>query len=309
MLAQAIDVLLYLEPALCVIALAVLIWRAEHRRYLAFAALLVNRLLTDVLAIAVLQAPKTVMSQSLRYDVYFYVYWLGFASELLIDLWVIYSLYELAMEPLSGLKQLGRIVFRWASGIAVLISLSVAMGSSSAQTRWITRFVLQLDRTQCVLSLCMLTFVCIAIRPMGLSHRSRIFGVSLGLATMATVNLVLSSWVITHRGMEQVVAVLNGLNPCLTFLLWIVYFILPEPERKMILIPTTSPYHHWNEISLAMGDNPGVVAVGTVGTDIFHPAELEALQMASIRIGEQRKLEQLEKEERMRLRREQALIY
>ena len=109
--------------------------------------------------------------------------------------------------------------------------------------------------------------------------------------------------------MTQVRSLINGLNPCLTFVLWIVYFILPEPERKMILIPTTSPYHHWNEISLAMGDNPGVVAVGTVGTDIFHPAELEALQMASIRIGEQRKLEQLEKEERTRRRQEQALIY
>ncbi len=77
----------------------------------------------------------------------------------------------------------------------------------------------------------------------------------------------------------------------------------------MILIPTTSPYHHWNEISIAMGDNPGVVAVGKVGTDVFHPSELEVLQMASIRIGEQRKREQLEKDERMRRRREQALIY
>ena len=41
--------------------------------------------------------------------------------------------------------------------------------------------VSQLQRTQSILTLCLLLFVCFAIRPMGLSYSSRIFGVSLGL--------------------------------------------------------------------------------------------------------------------------------
>ena len=304
----ALATMVYIEPVLCLMALLTVIWRDEHRRYLAFASLLTNRLVTDVLLLAVMKTPKSWMNPHTQYNLYFYIYWFGTATELLLDLWVIYSLYELSMEPLEGLKKLGRIVFQWASGIAVLVSLSVALGPGATGS-WISRFILQLDRTQCVLSLCMLTFVCVAIRPMGLSHRSRIFGVSLGLATMATVNLVLSSWIISHPEIAPTISLFNGLNPCVTFIMWTVYFLLPEPERKMILIPTTSPYHHWNEISIAMGDNPGVVAVGKVGTDIFHPSELEVLQMASIRIGEQRRKEQLEKDERTRRRRETALIY
>ena len=44
-------------------------------------------------------------------------------------------------------------------------------------------FVSQMQRTQSILILCLLLFVCFAIRPMGLSYRSRIFGVSLGLGS------------------------------------------------------------------------------------------------------------------------------
>ena len=46
---------------------------------------------------------------------------------------------------------------------------------------------------QSILTLCLLLFVCFAIRPMGLSYTSRIFGVSLGLGIMATTDLVQSA--------------------------------------------------------------------------------------------------------------------
>ena len=64
-------------------------------------------------------------------------------------------------------------------------------------------------------------------------------------------------------------------------MVWTVYFYLPEPKRRMVLLPTTSPYFFWNRISEALGDAPGFVAVNGVTPDIFAPGELEALEAAS----------------------------
>ena len=52
-----------------------------------------------------------------------------------------------------------------------------------------------MQRTQSILTLCLLLFVCFAIRPMGLSYRSRIFGVSFGLGVMATTDMIQSAWI------------------------------------------------------------------------------------------------------------------
>jgi hypothetical protein len=61
-------------------------------------------------------------------------------------------------------------------------------------TKYLMDAISQLQRTQSILTLCLLLFVCFAIRPMGLSYSSRIFGVSLGLGIMATNDLVQSAW-------------------------------------------------------------------------------------------------------------------
>jgi len=66
--------------------------------------------------------------------------------------------------------------------------------------------------------------------------------------------------------------------------LWTTYFALPEPQRRIIVLPTTSPFLRWNQISQALGDSPGFVAVGGVPSELFAPAELEVMSRASRRM-------------------------
>jgi hypothetical protein len=77
---------------------------------------------------------------------------------------------------------------------------------------------------------------------------------------------------------------INNLVICAVLVLWIAYFALPEPKRRMIVLPTTSPFLRWNQISLALGDSPGHVAVGGVPPDLFSPAELEVMRRASVKM-------------------------
>jgi hypothetical protein len=177
------------------------------------------------------------------------------------------------------------LVFKWAAGISVAVALGSAFTPGLNSTDLLVNAISQLQRTQSILTLCLLMFVCFAIRPMGLSYTSRIFGVSLGLGIMATNDLVQSAWLAFHTNvMGTTYNKINGVVICVIVAMWTAYFALPEPKRRIIVLPTTSPFLRWNQISQALGDNPGFVAIGGVPPELFAPAELEVMRRASVKM-------------------------
>ncbi len=279
---SAANILSWLEPILCLVGLLAILRAKQIGPYRFLAMLLATRVFSICLMLPLLHSEKTFhFSPRQAYDAYFYIYWASDAIEAVLGFAIILSIYRLAMEPLEGLQRLGMIMFRWAGWISVALACSIAVGPHVSSGSFITRAVSQLQQTQSVLTLCMLVFVCFAIHPMGLSFRSRIFGVCLGLGIMAATQLVTAAWLIHSPNLYSFSSTLDSIAVCLTFVTWTVYFTVPEPKRKMILVPTTSPFFHWNEISKALGDEPGFVAVGPVTLDNFAPAELEIMRRAS----------------------------
>jgi hypothetical protein len=176
-------------------------------------------------------------------------------------------------------------VFKWVAAISVLVALGSAFAPHITRINYIIGFVSQMQRTQSILILCLLLFVCFAIRPMGLSYRSRIFGVSLGLGVMATTDMIQGAWITdTASTMFSVFSVVSGAATCLTLLTWTVYFAVPEPKRRLITLPTTSPFLRWNQISEILGDNPGHVAIGGLPPEMLAPAEIEVMRRASMKM-------------------------
>jgi hypothetical protein len=159
------------------------------------------------------------------------------------------------------------LVFKWAAGISVAVALGSAFQPGLQGADLMINAISQIQRTQSILTLCLLLFVCFAIRPMGLSYTSRIFGVSLGLGVMASTDLIQSAWMVFNHNMNAA------------------YFALPEPKRRIIVLPTTSPFLRWNQISAALGDNPGFVAIGGVPPELFAPAEVEVMRRASLKMN------------------------
>jgi hypothetical protein len=134
--------------------------------------------------------------------------------------------------------------------------------------------------------LCLLLFVCFATRPLGLTYSSRIFGVSLGLGVTATIWIVQAAWFSTTAALSlySPVYLVSAFGSLTTVCIWGAYFALPEPEAKMILLPTTSPFFTWNRISEALGDEPGFVAVAGFKPDMLAAAELKVLSSGTRRI-------------------------
>jgi hypothetical protein len=278
----------YLEIVLCISALSTIVLRRQWTDYWALGTWLAVRGISGTLLIGIFliaHLPSHPVSKPVAYNIYMGVYWPSYALESIVALIVVYNVFRLAMAPLKGLQTLGTLVFKWAAGISVAVALGSAFGpDTTTGMKYIIQAISQLQRTEGILTLCLLLFVCFAIRPMGLSYQSRIFGVSLGLGILATNDFVQSAWLIFNPKMHTAYNLLNGAVACTVLATWTAYFAVPEPKRRLIVLPTTSPFLRWNQISQALGDDPGFVAVGGVPPDLFAPAELEVMRRASIKM-------------------------
>jgi hypothetical protein len=274
----------YIEPILCGLLVYFLVRAKVVRQFGYLFALLCVRLGCSFSCISLLAFCGHGIERHLAYQIYFYIYWTSYALEAILSLLVIYGIFKMAMAPLKGLQTLGMLVFRWVAAISVAVAIGVAINPHLSGIKFMVAMITQLQQTSSILTLCLLLFVCFAIRPMGLSFRSRIFGVSLGLGFLATINLVNSAWIAHNPNMYSLFSVINGLAVGLTLLTWSTYFAFPEPKRRIIVLPTTSPFLRWNQISMALGDDPGFVAVGGIPPELFAPAELEIMRRASAKM-------------------------
>jgi hypothetical protein len=275
-----------------IITVGVLVVMARKRilREFSFlAAFLAVYCIEDGISIPILFFRKYLgISKVFAYDIYFYSHAALFFVEYALLLLVIYSVFRKAMKPLEGLHRAGKIVFRWVGGVALALSLALALGPHTSGSSTVATVVGQLQQGINVLMLCLLLFVCFSTRYLGLTYRSRIFGVSLGLGVFAAVGLIESAWLANAVGptVYSPVFVFSALASCASLLIWGGYFAMPEPERKMILLPTTSPFFLWNRISEALGDEPGFVAIAGFKPDMLAPAELTAFTAGSKRARE-----------------------
>jgi hypothetical protein len=223
------------------------------------------------------------------YNVFAATSWTAGAVQFLLVLLVIYGVFNQAMKPLQGLHRAGKVVFRWVYGVSLALVLGMAIGPHLSSGSYISTVTGQIQQGISVLTLCLLLFVCFATRYLGLTFRSHIFGVSLGLGIWAMVSLVETAWYssIAAASPYSAVYLFSALGSCAALVTWGTYFALPEPERKMVLLPTTSPFFLWNRISEALGDEPGFVAIAGFKPDMLAPAELSVLKAASKRVREQ----------------------
>lgn len=218
------------------------------------------------------------------YHLYFTAFWLPFALSALCSLIFTYILFRNAMRPLKGLQSLGNIVFGWAAVITLLTTFSVVTAPTSPGTDHLILALTQFDRASALMTISLFTFVVMSIRPMGLSVRSRVFGSSLGTLVVAITNTAQSTYMTQPRDLYNVYSLVQLSSSCIALGIWIYYFARPEPERNFILLPTTSPFHYWNDIALRLDQEPGVVAIGGFNPNAFAGAEVEVFRRASAKM-------------------------
>ncbi|GAA3759043.1 hypothetical protein [Terriglobus aquaticus] len=212
------------------------------------------------------------------YDIYFYCYWSSFACAAACSVLLTYTIFQEALKPLKGLQSLGQVMYRWVLGISFLVIVSSALGSTASSDLPMIRVVSELMRLSGLLVMCLLIFVGFTIRPLGLSLRSRTFGVSVGMAAAMVAYMLLTGPLFVKRYLYASGNTLMTAAGLISQLIWIWYFAVPEPQRKFLLLPTTSPFHQWNLVSERMGYDPGYVAIGGIAPDALSGSEREVFE-------------------------------
>lgn len=277
-----------LQASLCVLTLGVIVYRRLAREYPALTALVAMYTVSVTTTVCLLfyrRALHVPIQQAYRF--YLWTNWSSSILEFLLQILIIYGLFFEAMKPFPGLQRVGKLVFKWVGSVSLIVSLALASGpelfvKGLSATQRISQVDGRLQQGVGVLILCLLVFVSFSIRPLGLTFRSHIFGVVLGLSCIATVELSQAAWFATTgaHSVYSSIYLFGSLGGSLAIAVWLTYFALPEPKRKMILLPTTSPFFHWNRISEILGDAPGHVAVAGFTPDMLSPAEIEVLTAA-----------------------------
>jgi cbb3-type cytochrome oxidase subunit 3 len=266
---------------------AIFLYKRVWGKFSLLFALIALRALSGSILIPLLFFRKDLgLSLAFAYTTYFCTFWISGVGQALLLIGVIYHVYREAMRPLQGLQRIGKVIFRWVVVVSIAISVAISVGPRAAGANYvgsIAATVTQIQQGVFVLTLCLLLFVCFAIRPLGLTFRSRIFGVALGLGFTAASYLVQAAWISTvgAESMYSPIYLVSTIGTLISMCVWGAYFVLPEPERKMILLPTTSPFFTWNRISEALGDEPGFVAVAGFKPSMLAAAELKVLSSPS----------------------------
>jgi hypothetical protein len=235
----------YTEAVFCLAALVFLVVKRLWGNYWALGSFLAVRLTVN-LGLRLLSRNAGQIGMRTAYQFYFYVYWVGFALESVLVLFILYSAFRLTLAPLKGLQKAGSPVFLAASAIGVGVALLPAFSTATSGTRSLIAAISQLQRGQSLLTLGMLAFVFLAVRFAGVSGASKIFGVSLGLGIMAINDLAQSRWLAFHPNARLAYSVINGTVICAILLLWTAYLAWPEPERGEI--DSRSPLLRWDRI-------------------------------------------------------------
>ena len=202
------------------------------------------------------------------YVAYYYSYWVSYFGSALLIFFVLQEIFRHLMKPLPGIARLGVLAFRWVAITSVILSLgSAAMSSGFGRSAFIAiphGFV----RCVSLLELCLLAFLALSVHTLGLSFRSRVFGIGFGFGVLACMDFLTSALVFRYHSMASPLSLLTQAVTVVGILTWSAYFWLPEPERKVIALPVTSPLLRWNEIAATLGQPEPKVVVGA-SSDFF----------------------------------------
>jgi len=119
----------------------------------------------------------------------------------------------------------------------------------------------QLMRCASTVELCLLALLVLSMNAIGLSLRSRPFGIALGLGMTALIDCAQSITAGMSVGTSTWFPVVVESFTFITLGLWITYSALPEPSRKTITVRADSAIYKWDQIASALGHKGTQVAV------------------------------------------------
>jgi hypothetical protein len=273
MTSVALTILYAAEPVFMVIAMIVLLRSREQRRFPALFGYISLRIASSVALHLLLQVHHFLaISEKAAYKWYFYSYWLSYVAGAVVIFLVIQEMFQSSMDPFPGLKWLGTISFRWVACISFVAAAAALLTPGNRGDKFFFGLVSPLMRCESIFILSLLLFLMFTAGRLGLSYRSRVFGISFGFGIMAAADLVVSTTLphFRHNMMTSTISVVTTTASLLTMVVWSAYFLQREPVRRAAVLNPSSPLARWNEIATSLGQSaPRVPVVAAPASNFF----------------------------------------
>jgi len=155
---------------------------------------------------------------------YFDAYWSGNAISVLLAVTVMDEILHNLLKQYGGIQSLTSIIFRWACGLLLLLSIVNAFSSQQTSADRVVSAVLAFDRSVRVMQCGLFFLLMILCRFLRNCWRQQVFGIALGFGIFASIELMLVS-IVMHFG-DAPVAILSLVKSAAyngVTLLWIMY--------------------------------------------------------------------------------------
>jgi hypothetical protein len=155
---------------------------------------------------------------------YFDAYWTGNAVSVLLAVTVMDEILHNLFKQYGGIQNLGSIIFRWACGLLLLLSIVNAFSTQEATADKVVAAVLAFDRSVRVMQCGLFLLLMLLCRFLRHCWRQHVFGIALGFGVFASVELILISIVMHYGdGSGAIVSLVNSAAYNAVTVLWIVY--------------------------------------------------------------------------------------
>jgi len=222
---------LWLGPHAFQIAIAVIMLRRSlHRDFPVFFTYTVYEAIQGV-TLFVLDHHDSVSAPQ-----YWQAYWIGNIGSIVLRFGMIWEIFSHVFAPYPSLWEFGKMIFRWAAVVLVLVAVTVAFYSPAPTGPPLQSGVWVVDRTISIIQCGLLLFLFLFSSYFGLSWRSYVFGIAVGLGIYSSQQLIASSiWIQTgyYSPNDTFRFTTMGTYHCCV-LIWLFYVLSKEPVRRPV---------------------------------------------------------------------------
>jgi hypothetical protein len=177
-----------------------------------------------------------------RHENYFDAYWTGNAISVLLAVTVMDEILLSLLKEYGGIQSLASIIFRWACGLLLLLSIVNAFSSQQTSADRVVSAVLAFDRSVRVMQCGLCLLLLILCRFLRNCWRQHVFGIALGFGIFASIELILVS-ILMHFG-DGPVAIISLMKSAAynaVTVLWIMFLRREsEPVLEIDMTPQLS---------------------------------------------------------------------
>jgi hypothetical protein len=213
----------FAHPVLQTSVVWVMLQRKRQQKFPVFFAYVVAQIV--VFSVVFLASSKG------TYREFFYSYWITAALSLALGFCVIYEIFLDVFRPYHTLKDLGTVLFKWASLVMLLVAGVVAAASPTSDEGPLVQSVLTVQRCVRVIQCGLVLFLLLFSRYLGVSRKQQSFGISMGFGLFAAVELFVGALLAAGHVNGFVLPIANMMAYNFSILVWLGYMWSKDEAR------------------------------------------------------------------------------